>query len=75
LSYILRVKQIKDNLIGPLLYFHKNEKEEKCRFWDLSPTFLISQTNLFNTHFLPLKVLNIVCSLNTKHLDDTFCLI
>jgi len=28
LSYILRVKQIKDNLIRSLLYFYKNEKDK-----------------------------------------------
>jgi len=30
---------IKDILIGSLLYFNKNEEEEKCHFRDLFPTF------------------------------------
>jgi len=43
---------IKDGLIGSLLFFYKSEDEEKCQFWDLFSTFIISQTNLKNTHFL-----------------------
>jgi len=49
LSYIVHevhVKPIKDNLIESPLYFYKNEKEEKCRFWDLFPIYVIPQTNL-----------------------------
>jgi len=42
---------IKDNLIGSLLYFNKNEEEEECCFWDLTPTFTNTLTNLLNAHF------------------------
>jgi len=51
-----------------LLYFYKNEKEKKCCFWDLFPTFIIPQTNLKNTHFY----FESVWFVNTKHLDNTF---
>jgi len=45
LSYIVYNKSTKDNLIGSLIYFYKNE-EEKCHFRDLFPTFTNPQTNL-----------------------------
>jgi len=51
LSYEVHDKYTKDNLIRVLLHFYKNEEEEKCRFWDLSPNFTNRQTNLKNTHF------------------------
>jgi len=71
LSYIVYNKAIKDNLIGSVLYLYKNEEEEKCHFWDLFPTFANPQTNLLNTHFY----FDIVRSLNTKQLDNIFCII
>jgi len=39
LSYKVYNKSTKDNLIGSVLYFNKNEKEEKSHFCDLFPTF------------------------------------
>jgi len=36
LSYILRVKPIKHNVIGSLLYFYKNEEGKMSLLWFVS---------------------------------------
>jgi len=44
-TFFLYSLKNKDSLVEPLLYLYKNE-EEKCCFWDLTPTFTNLQTNL-----------------------------
>jgi len=47
-----------------LLYFSKNEEEEKRHFWHLFPEIPKQIGKILN---FTLKVLDIVCLVNTKH--------
>jgi len=70
LSYILRVKQIKDNAIRSLLYFYKKKKEKMSLLGFDSN--LYNSPNKFMKHLLLLW--HWLFYKDKKHLDDTFVL-
>jgi len=62
LSNIVYINSTKDNLIGSVLYFNKNVAFE---IW---LQLLHIPKQIYKTLFY----FDIVCLVNTKHLDDTF---